>query len=165
MDLSNCSELEIIELYSSVIKELKNRKIIRTKNVLGDLGEYLAIKYYCNNTKLPNLQAAPINTQNIDAIDRNGERYSIKSTSGTQTGVFYGLNEKGSNIPDDRKFEYVIICCFNDNLELNAIYQLDWKTFIKHKKWHSRMKAWDLSVTQKLISDCKVIYKKETVLI
>ena len=34
---------------------------------------------------------APVGTENIDAISRKGDRYSIKSTSSNTTGVFYGL--------------------------------------------------------------------------
>ena len=45
-------------------------------------------------------------TKNIDAISVNGERYAIKSTSGSGTGVF-------ASIPtdDDTKifFEYLIL--------------------------------------------------------
>lgn len=37
---------EIIQLYSMAIKELKRRKVIRTNNVVGELGEYLAIEIY-----------------------------------------------------------------------------------------------------------------------
>ena len=96
MNLKELNNKEIINLYSNIITELKERKIIRTKNLLGDLGEFLAIEHYCNIAGLPNLQAAPPGTQNIDAISRKGERYSIKSTSGNLTSVFYGLNDPNS---------------------------------------------------------------------
>lgn len=43
MDLTALETTEIISLYGSVIKELKARGAIRTNNLLGDLGEYLAI--------------------------------------------------------------------------------------------------------------------------
>lgn len=133
MDISIVSDEKLISLYSEIIKELKIRKIIRTKNVLGDLAEFLAIKFYCDTAGLPNLQAAPVGTQNIDAISRTGERYSIKATTGSVTGVFTGLQPKGSNEPDKQKFEYVIICKFDDDYKLKAIYELDWKMFLKHK--------------------------------
>lgn len=133
MDISIVSDEKLISLYSEIIKELKIRKIIRTKNVLGDLAEFLAIKFYCDTAGLPNLQAAPVGTQNIDAISRAGERYSIKATTGSVTGVFTGLQPKGSNEPDKQKFEYVIICKFDDDYKLKAIYELDWKMFLKHK--------------------------------
>lgn len=162
MDISSISNEKLVSLYSDIIKELKSRKIIRTKNVLGDLAEFLAIKYYCDTPGLPNLQAAPVGTQNIDAISRAGERYSIKATSGSITGAFSGLNPKGSNEPDKQKFEYVIICRFDDDFKLKAIYELDWDTFIKHKKWHATMKAWNLSLSKGLIADSKTIYLVET---
>jgi hypothetical protein len=93
IDLSKLADDELIQLYSILLKELKNRSIIRTKNIIGDLGEHLAIYHYNHTPGLPNLQAAPAGTQNVDAISRKGERYSIKSTSGNLTSVFYGLND------------------------------------------------------------------------
>lgn len=80
MDINELKTEEIIRLYSEIIKELKYRNIIRTNNVIGDLGEYLAISYYNNTAGLPNLSPAPVGTENIDAISRKGDRYSIKST-------------------------------------------------------------------------------------
>ena len=112
MDISKFKDEELIQLYSKTIKELKSRNIIRTKNVLGDLAEFLTIQYYCKTAGLPNLQVAPIGTQNIDAISRNGDRYSIKATSNNTTGVFYGLQPKDSLEADKQKFEYIIICKF-----------------------------------------------------
>lgn len=146
---------EIIRLYSMTIKELKRRKIIRTNNVLGELGEYLAIEIYNSTPGRPNLAAAPIGTENIDAISRKGDRYSIKSTSNNTTGVFYGLEA-----PDQQKFEYVIICKFDDDYELQTVLEMDWETFLKNKHWHSRMHAWNLSLSKKLREQCKVVYEK-----
>jgi len=40
MDLRTLSDEEIIHIYSNIIEELKKRNIIRTKNIIGDLGEY-----------------------------------------------------------------------------------------------------------------------------
>lgn len=159
MNLEKLSVNDLISLYSNTIKELKKRDVIRTKNVLGEIAEYLAIHHYCNTPGLPNLQAAPVGTENIDAISRSGERYSIKATSGSLTGVFYGLEPKGSSVPDKQKFEYLIICQFDDEFQLKAIYQLDWESFLKHKKWHSRMKAWNITLSKSVIADAKVIYK------
>lgn len=160
MDLNTQKTSDLVALYSSVIKELKNRAVIRTNNVIGDLGEYLAIEHYNNTPGLPTLAVAPIGTENIDAISRKGDRYSIKSTSGNVTGVFYGLEPKGSVIVDKQKFEYVIICRFNTDYELEEILEMDWDTFLMHKRWHSRMNAWNLVLTKKVCNDCKVIFHK-----
>jgi hypothetical protein len=77
---------------------------------------------------------APVGTENIDAISRKGDRYSIKLTSNTTTGVFYGLEEPESAVPDSEKFEYVIICKFDDNYELQKILEMDWDTFLRNKR-------------------------------
>lgn len=157
-DLTQCQTDELIRIYSGVIKELKARNIIRTNNVIGELGEYLAMKYYNDSPKLPKLQRAPIGTENIDAISRKGDRYSIKSTSKRTTGVFYGLEPPDSSIPNTQKFEYVIICQFDEDYALKGIYEMDWSTFLKNKRWHSRMQAWNLVLTQKVQEQCKKIY-------
>lgn len=159
-NLEEISTAEIIQLYSNSIKELKRREIIRTNNVTGDLGEYLAIKYYNETPNLPNLQPAPVGTTNIDAISRNGERYSIKSTTTNTTGVFYGLEPKGSQNKDIQKFEYVIICCFDKDYALLEILEMDWNTFIENKRWHSRMNAWNLNLSKKIKDKCNIIYSK-----
>lgn len=161
MNLEKLETSEIIHLYSATIKELKRRNIIRTNNVIGELGEYLAINMYNKTPGLPNLSPAPIGTENIDAISRKGDRYSIKSTSKTTTGVFYGLEEKGSTKKDKQKFEYVIICKFDDDYKLEKILEMDWNTFIVYKRWHSRMKAWNLTLTKNLYENCKIIYEAQ----
>jgi hypothetical protein len=158
MDIKDLSDKNLIEMYGSCIRELKSRKIIRSKNVVGDLGEYLAIDHYCKTPGLPKLQPAPASTMNIDAISTKGERYSIKSTTSNTTGVFYGLSPKGSSLIDKQSFEYVIIVFFDDDYNLIRINELTWDLFLVHKRWHSRMNAWNLSITSKLLTDSKTIY-------
>ena len=161
MDLTNIGNDGLIKLYSDIIKELKNRNIIRTKNIIGDLGEYYAIKYYNEISGLPKLQAAPAGTQNVDAISRKGERYSIKSTSGNLTGVFYGLNDPDSIENEKQIFEYVIIVIFNIDFELEKIIEINWEQFLKLKKWHKTMRGWNISINKKLILEGKIIYENQ----
>lgn len=107
---------------------------------------------------LPNLQAAPAGTQNIDAISRKGERYSIKSSSGKLTGVFYGLNDIESQEVELQKFEYVIVVLFKDNFKLDKILEISWNLFLRHKRWHKTMRAWNLSINKKLIEDSNIVF-------
>lgn len=151
-NLSNLSDEELILFYSKWLDELKKRELIRTKNILGDLGEYLAVQYYNKNARLPNLQLTPPSTQSIDAISNNGDRYAIKTITGKTTGVFYGVQE------NERLFEYAIVVVMNKDYTLNKIIELTWENFLKHKHWHSRMEAWNLTLSKKLIDDSKMIY-------
>lgn len=155
---SELNDLDLVRAYGKWLEELKKRKLIRTNNVIGELGESIAIKFYCSTPKLPKLQAAPIGTQNIDAISSEGNRYSIKTTTGKVTGVFYGLNEPDSTGEEHIKFEFVIVVIFSKYYDLQAIYEIDWFTFLKHRKWHSRMRAWNLSVNKALINDATTIF-------
>ena len=159
-DFSKLSIQDLIKLYSQVVSELKQRNVVRSKNIVGDLGENLAIEFYNSTPGLPNLQAAPASTQNIDAISKNGERYSIKTTTSKTTGVFYGLPPNGSSeeelLP---KFEYVIVVRLNAEYELLGIYELTWKQFMKFKRWHSRMNAWNLSITREVLAESKKIFR------
>lgn len=160
LDLSDYSGKDLVYLYSQIITELRNRKIIRTGNVTGELGEYLAIEFYNKNPNLPNLQAAPIGTENIDAISRKGERYSIKTITQNTTGAFYGLLPPGSKKPDDKKFEFVIIVQLSKEYELLRIIELSWNVFLKHKRWHSRILQWNISITQELLSDSNIVFER-----
>ena len=160
MELSKLDDFELIKTYGLLIEELKSRKIIRTKNIIGDLGEYLVIDFYNRNPNLPKLQFAPTGTENIDAISRKGERYSIKSTSAKTTGVFYGLNPPDTIEKDEKKFEFVIIVEFDENYNLSKIIELDWDKFLVFKKWHKRMQAWNLTITKEMLSNSKIVLER-----
>lgn len=162
MNLNELNTTELIQAYSGIIKQLKKRGVIRTKNLLGDLGEYLAIEHFNKTAGMSNLQAAPAGTQNIDAISRNGDRYSIKATTGNLTGVFYGLEPLNSELPDKQKFEFVLIVKFDNDYQLEKIIQLDWDLFLKYKRWHKTMNAWNLSITKALTEEAEIIYEKES---
>jgi len=162
VNFDKMTDSEVIQCYSESIKELKKRSIVRTKNITGELGEYIAVDFYRQTSSLPNLQFAPPSTENIDAISTKGERYSIKTiTNNGATGVFYGLPPLGSDEKSIQKFEYVIIVKLTDDFELERILELTWDEFLLHKKWHSRMTAWNLSYSNKLISSVRTIYSKE----
>lgn len=156
MEIANLSTVELISLYSRIISIMKERKVIRSKNLLGDLGEFLVIEFFTNTPSLPNLQSAPSGTRNVDAISRRGERYSIKSTSGNLTGSFWGLNPPESDLPDLQEFEFLLIACFNGDYQLKRIIQLTWDEFLKFKSWNVRMKCWKISITNALLNACVV---------
>ena len=90
-DLSVTELAKLISPSSDAFLELKDRGVLRTKNIVGELGEYFAIDYYNSNPKLPSLSIAPITVKNIDALSRNGEIYSIKTVSSRKgtTGSFW----------------------------------------------------------------------------
>ncbi|MED1565331.1 hypothetical protein [Bacillus paramycoides] len=160
--IEELSNDDVIRVYSIILKVLRDRKIIRTNNLVGEIGEYKAFEFYNKSPLLPNLKAVEVGTKYVDAINDNNERYSIKATTTGGTGVFNGLNDKGSDLPLEKLFEYVIIMAFNKNLSLEAIYELDWDTFLSLKKWHPSKRTWYLTITNDLKRKAKILYDDES---
>lgn len=161
MDFSKYSGMELIRIYGELLSKMREDELIRSKNVTGDLGEYIVIDYYTKTKGLPKLQFAPPSTKNIDAISVNGERYSIKCTTTNTTGAFYGINKDADIASIKPLFEYVVVIKLDKNYQLEFILELNWETFFKHKHWHSRIGAYNLVITNSLIVDGKMVYKKD----
>lgn len=157
MELSGLNIIELISLYGQTIKEMKSRGILRTKNVVGELGAYYVYDIYNRSSELPTLTSLPIGTKNVNAISQNGQRYCIKSMSGNVSGAFYGLEPRNSSRQDSPLFEFLILCKLSEAYELENIYEMTWDSFQKHKKWNARMNAWNITLTKTVISDCKCV--------
>lgn len=159
MDFSKYSGTELVQLYGELLKQMRTKDIIRSKNVTGDLGEYLVIEHYSATKGLPKLQFAPPSTKNIDAISIDGDRYSIKTTTGNITGAFYGI-EKDADSSMRPLFEYVVIVKLDEMYQPELILELDWDAFFRHKHWHSRINAYNLILSKSLVDDGKIIYQR-----
>ena len=144
----------------TLMSNQKRREVLRTKNIVGEVGEYYAVDFYVNNSRLPNLSIAPPGVQNVDALSRNGEMYSIKavtSRNGT-TGSFWDPDSINKN---EKKFQYLLIVILDDAYSLDMILELTWEDFFEHKKYNKRMNNFNISLTKKLISSVKIVYEKE----
>lgn len=153
--MKEVTDFQIIEQYQDLLNELKSRRLIRTNNLVGEWGE---INFYNENAELPNLEIVRVGAKNVDAINKDFERYSIKTITTKITGVFNGPNDVDSEQPQKQKFEYVIIVMLNQDLSLKAIYELDWHNFLSLKKWNSSKKTWYLTITKELKSKAKILY-------
>ena len=170
MDLKNLSVEELLKLISpssDVIQELRARDVLRTKNIVGEAGEYYAIKFYNKvdtkiyevNKQLPNLTLAGKTTKNVDALSRDGKIYSIKcvSSSNGTTGSFWNPDGIRNN---EKTFDYLVIVILDEEYGVDKILELSWEDFMKYKSFNKRMNNFNISVTKKLTEKFKVIYKK-----
>lgn len=66
-------ELPELKIIAEALKSLKAKKIIRTKNLVGDLGEY-----YCKEIFGFKLEVNTVN-KGFDAIDQDGLKVEIKT--------------------------------------------------------------------------------------
>ncbi|MBU6500347.1 MAG: hypothetical protein KGJ89_00765 [Patescibacteria group bacterium] len=158
-EINNLSDEEMWTIYPYIGLKLKERGLVRTRNIVGERGEFLAIKIYNEVPSLPKLQAAPEGTQNVDALSRKGERYSVKTISepGNVTGVFYGCGDQDEQQPE-KKFEYVIVVLIDKTYQPKKVIEITWDQFLKFRKWQKRMRAWYLILSQDLISQTKTVF-------
>ena len=147
MNLDKLNDDELIDLYPKLLDQLKIRGIIRTKNIIGEFGEYFARREYKNNPKLPELQLNLSSTKNIDATSIKGERYAIKATSTKITGVFPSIPTEDDGIV---YFEYLILVIFNKDYSLSEIYELTWKQFLRFRKMKPPENKFNVSITNEL---------------
>lgn len=145
-NLNLLDDIQLLELRAAVDREARKRGL--SFNV-GEIGEKLAISLFKERPDLPVLAPAPRGTKNIDAISREGNRYSIKTLQrAKKTGTIYP-----DPLDKDRKlFEFILIVLLNDDLTLDGIVELDWQQFCAVRSWDIRMNAWYVVRPEQLAS-------------
>lgn len=147
-------DAELIALRGLVEAELDKRGI--SFNV-GKTGEKLAINYFNTTPGLPNLLQAPTGAKNVDALSREGDRYSIKTfLKARKTGTIYP--ERGN--PEKQLFEYLVVAQLNAEYQLNALYRYPWELFEKVRAWDKRMNAWYVPLSKGKLKEAEVIFPK-----
>ena len=152
------SDDEVIATYGSLLKELKQRGIIRTHSIVGEFGERIAINHYNSTPRLTKLSKVPPGTKGFDAVGRNGKRYSIKATVIQVTGTFFGLPAPTSQEVIEPKFDFVIIVKFDRDYAVQTIAEITWDHFVEFRKWLPRMNAYNLPLTKKLLAKAKILF-------
>jgi hypothetical protein len=146
---------DIIAFRIQIEKEFKKRGI---KFNVGDIGEILAIKHFNDTPGLSNLQKAPTGTKNVDALSRNGERYSIKTIKeGNKTGTVYPDNTN----KEKQLFEYLLLVQIDDDYKIISLHRFSWEQFNKIKQWDKTMNAWYISKSHKALSQGELIYERK----
>jgi len=150
--LQSMSDAELVLLRAHLDTEMRRRKIALS---VGGVGERLAIAHFKSTSGLPNLQPAPPGTKNVDALSRNGDRFSIKTVcNARKTGTIY---------PDPldtekQLFEYLLIVRLSEDWSLRSIHQLTWSTFRDVRSWDKRMSAWYVAISGRALAAATVIF-------
>lgn len=145
-DVTGLSDHELIKLRRDVEKEVRRRGL---KLTVGDIGEQLVVAHFNHTAGLPNLQIAPPGTKNIDALSRDGDRYSIKTVlDAKKTGTVYPDRDK----PDKQLFEFLLIAALGEDHTLKSIHRLSWEQFLAVRCWDKRMSAWYVPCSTKALA-------------
>ncbi|MBN1127532.1 MAG: hypothetical protein JXA71_00995 [Chitinispirillaceae bacterium] len=151
--LATLSDEDLVLLRARLRAEMHKRGLADS---VGAVGEQLAIEHFRKTPGLPKLQMAPHGTKNVDALSRNGDRFSIKTVcEGSKTGTIYPE-------PGDREkqlFEYILIVKLADDWSLQSIHQLAWSDFVKVRSWDKRMNAWYAAFSARSLGAANLIFK------
>ena len=154
VNLESLNDAELLGLRSEVDREARRRGL--SFNV-GEIGERLVISIFKERPDLPVLAPAPRGTKNIDAISRDGNRYSIKTLQrAKKTGTIY----PDPTDKERRLFEFILIVMINDELSLERVVELDWEQFCAVRSWDIRMNAWYIARSSRALGLGRQIYPK-----
>lgn len=154
--LANMRDEELLLLRACLRAEMRKRGMADS---VGAVGEQLAIEHLRKTPGLQKLQLAPRGTKNVDALSRNGDRFSIKTVcEGSKTGTIYPD-------PDDRErqlFEHILIVKLSEDWSLQAIHQLTWSAFVKVRSWDKRMNAWYVAYCARTLAAGTLLYSRQS---
>lgn len=146
---------EIWALYGLIESELRTRGRIRSRNLASERGEAVAVEMYRKTPREPKLQLAPTGTKCVDALSREGKRYSIKTVRASRTTGTFQADDFS-----EKRFDYLIIVVLDEYYQPVEVLEAPWDVVNKYKRYHKTMKAFNLSLTKKLREKCRVVYKK-----
>lgn len=155
-DLARLSDTELLRLRSMIDREGARRGLALT---VGEIGERLVIETFRNRPDLPVLMPAPRGTKNVDALSRDGDRYSIKTlVRARKTGTVYPDDD-----PDRQLFEYLVIVVLSEELEPVQMSMLDWRQFCEVRSWDRRMQAWYVARSRRVFDKGRRLFPVELV--
>jgi hypothetical protein len=158
---ADISDEEVVRAFATILAAMRHREIIRTKNVVGDLGERYAMNAYAHHGPRGGLSLRPTNSTDIDALDAASARYAIKAASlgSTRTSTFHFGQDRAQA---DAVFDYVVVVRLNDYFQVDSVIEFTWEKFWQCKAWSKRQHAWFLPLTQKVLQTGRVIGEPTT---
>ncbi|MCG7991197.1 MAG: hypothetical protein JAY99_01735 [Candidatus Thiodiazotropha lotti] len=148
MDLSNLEVKELLKLQSSIIDELKKRKIVRTKNnPVGDYTEWLVAKGL-------GLELANNSSAGYDAIDTEGKKYQIKGRRITPDNKSRQLSALRNY--EEKDFDYLVAVIFNENYEVIEARMIPHEIIGDYSKYREHVNAHILHLKGAILENPRV---------
>lgn len=146
LNLRSLPEKELLQLYGSLMEELRQRRLVRSSN--NTVSDY-AEKIVCEKLKL-SLQKK--SSKGYDAINKKrGTKYQIKARRLTrhnksrQLGVIRNLKQK--------LFDYLIAVFFDELFNLIEIWRIPRETIPKYSRYSPHQNGHILVLTGEVLED------------
>ena len=148
MDLRDLTVKELLQLNSSILNELKRRRIVRTKNnPVGDYTEWIVSKGL-------GLELANNSSVGYDGIDSEGIKIQIKGRRVTpdnnsrQLGAIRKLDEKN--------FDQLAAVIFDENYDILNAVLIPHEVIKEYATYRSHVNAHILQLKGHILSDPRV---------
>jgi hypothetical protein len=148
-DLKTLSVKELLQFHQSLIEELKNRKISRTKNnPVSDYAEWLV-------STMMGLQLTTNSNHGFDATDTSDKRYQIKCRRVTpdnksrQLGVIRNLEKKA--------FDFLIVVIFNHEYTIDCAVMMPHEVIADYASYRKHVNGHILHLRGKILQDARVL--------
>lgn len=120
---------EKINNFGKIINQLREQKIIKTRHIVGDLGEIYASQKLklnlCHNT----------NQKNYDAIDNQGKTYEIKTRRVYESERRIGNTRRLNNLVN-KKADFLIVVTLDKNFLCNGMWKIPLSNVVNPKSAH-----------------------------
>ena len=118
-----------INLFGSYIVKMKKQNIIKTRHIVGDLGEFYASQKLnldlCNNTT----------QKGFDAIDVDGSTYEVKTRRVYESERRKGNTRRLNNLVG-KNADFLIVVTLDRDFECNGMWKMPLKNVINPKSAH-----------------------------
>jgi hypothetical protein len=139
------STQQLLEYYSQILEELRERKIVRTSNSpIGDYAEWL-IANQLGLTLVPN------STSGHDAVDSTGLKFQIKGRRLTARNKSRQLSAIRNLKNQD--FDYLVGMLFNERFEILQVVKIPHAIIEKYARYSPHLNAHILVLRDNILSD------------
>jgi Family of unknown function (DUF6998) len=146
--LSRLSEIKLLQLHTSIIDELKVRKVIRTKNnPVGDYTEWLV-------KKALDLELTKNSASGHDGFDKKGNRYQIKGRRITPENKSRQLSAI-RNLKENN-FDFLIAVIFDKDYQILDAVKVPYSLVEKYASFRKHVNAHILHLSGAIMNDSRV---------
>lgn len=147
-NLEKLSPIRLLRDQFEILEELKKKGIIRTRNSpIADYAEWLV----CKKMDMCLMKSS---TKGLDAIDKNGKKYQIKTrhlispSSSRQLGVIRNLGGK--------EFDRLIAVLFDKEFNIKEAYEIPAKIIGKYARYSKHQNGHILILRGMILKDKKI---------
>jgi hypothetical protein len=145
-EFDHLDDAEVLQLLSRTMRELRDRELIRSENIVGDIGEALAATHFSVTLETGS-------NRHYDLRTREGVKVQVKSRRVTTHHPRVGHWSELHGV-DEHGFEEFIGVVLNEDFSLREAWSVPWAAVSRLKQ--KKGTGYVLAYTRKVLNDDEV---------